>query len=89
LNFAYDPIFLGFYCFFILDVTLQNLKNFLKKNTELYIGLAGCLEDFDKLAAEFITKLPNPKTVQARGEELSKSLKAVDAQVSIAFSIKA
>lgn len=38
-----------------LDVTLENLKNFLRDNTKLYIGLPGCIVEFDKLVQSFTT----------------------------------
>lgn len=38
-----------------LDITLDNLKNFLRENTRLYIGLPGCIHEFDKLVDNFPT----------------------------------
>lgn len=37
------------------DVTLDNLKNFVRENTKLYIGLPGCIHEFDKLVRSFTT----------------------------------
>ncbi|RZC36424.1 ERp29 N domain containing protein [Asbolus verrucosus] len=33
---------------------LDNLRNLIRDNTDIYIGLPGCLEKFDKLAVEFV-----------------------------------
>jgi endoplasmic reticulum protein 29 len=63
-------------------VTADNLKTFLRQNTGLYIGLAGCLENFDKLAAAFIQALPNAKAEHAKAKELAKALEANQSQVS-------
>lgn len=37
-------------------VTVDNLKNFVRKNTKLYIGLSGCIEGMDHIAASFMEK---------------------------------
>lgn len=37
-------------------VTVNSLKNFVRKNTKLYIGLSGCIEEFDQIAAEYMEK---------------------------------
>lgn len=37
-------------------VTVDSLKNFVRRNTKLYIGLSGCIEEFDVLAAEFMSR---------------------------------
>jgi endoplasmic reticulum protein 29 len=63
-------------------VTTDNLKSFLRENTGLYIGLAGCLENFDKLATAFIQALPNAKAELAKAKELVKELEANQPQVS-------
>lgn len=36
------------------EVTVDNLKNFVRTNTKLYIGLSGCVEEFDRIAGEFM-----------------------------------
>lgn len=36
------------------EFTANNLKRFLRSKSGVYIGLPGCLESFDKLAAEFV-----------------------------------
>lgn len=49
-----------------LDITLDNLKNFLRENTRLYIGLPGCIYEFDKLVDGFTTfnKLEKENAIQ-------------------------
>ncbi|XP_055387603.1 protein windbeutel [Condylostylus longicornis] len=37
-----------------LDIKYENIKKFIKENTELYIGLDGCLKEFDDIAAKFM-----------------------------------
>lgn len=38
------------------DVTVDKLKTFIRRNTNLYIGLSGCIEEFDNIAATFMEK---------------------------------
>ncbi|GAB0098524.1 Protein windbeutel [Sergentomyia squamirostris] len=40
-----------------LPVTVDNIKSFVRQNTNLYIGLTGCLEEFDILASNFMMAL--------------------------------
>ncbi|XP_055690654.1 protein windbeutel [Lutzomyia longipalpis] len=40
-----------------LPVTKDNIKTFVRENTNLYIGLTGCLQEFDELAARFMEAL--------------------------------
>lgn len=35
------------------DFTSDNIKRFIKKKTDIYLGLPGCVEKLDKLAEEF------------------------------------
>lgn len=46
------------YNFFFLgqEITVENLKEFVRRHTDIYIGLDGCLETYDKIAKKFITK---------------------------------
>lgn len=36
------------------DFTSDNLKKFIRSKSQVYIGLPGCLEEFDKIATSFI-----------------------------------
>lgn len=48
-----------------MPVTVDNLKSFIRRNTNLYIGLSGCIEEFDQIAATFMEKFN-------RNEDLDK-----------------
>lgn len=37
---------------------MDNIKSFVREHSNLYIGLAGCLEEFDHLAGRFMEALP-------------------------------
>ncbi|XP_011201151.2 protein windbeutel [Bactrocera dorsalis] len=39
-----------------LDVTLDNLKQFVTQHTDLYIGRDGCLKDFEELVKKYANK---------------------------------
>ncbi|XP_054090150.1 protein windbeutel [Zeugodacus cucurbitae] len=39
-----------------LEVTLDNLKQFVTQHTELYIGRDGCLKDFEELVKKYANK---------------------------------
>lgn len=36
------------------EFSINNLRNFIRDNTDMYIGLPGCLEEFDNLASDFV-----------------------------------
>lgn len=38
------------------DVSVTNLKNFMRKNTKLYIGLSGSIKELDEIAGQFMEK---------------------------------
>ncbi|XP_059620237.1 protein windbeutel [Phlebotomus argentipes] len=40
-----------------LTVSAEDLKAFVRDNSDLYIGLAGCLQEFDQLAGRFMDAL--------------------------------
>lgn len=53
--------------------TVDELKQFLKDNTNIYIGLPGCLEQFDRLAMKFV-KAADKKTILAEVEQAVNNL---------------
>ncbi|KRT81122.1 hypothetical protein AMK59_5402 [Oryctes borbonicus] len=53
------------------DFTVNNLRNFVRDNADMYIGLPGCLEHFDKLAVEFVNS-PNKDEKLKEVTELSE-----------------
>lgn len=36
---------------------MENLKKFVRENSNLYIGLSGCVQEFDELAAKFVINI--------------------------------
>ncbi|GJQ72817.1 wbl [Trypoxylus dichotomus] len=68
-DFAIVKLFLGgttenIHNFTATDITITNLRNFVRDNSSMYIGLLGCLEDFDNLAAEFVKSLDNKQKLK-------------------------
>lgn len=57
------------------DFTISNLRSFLRDNVDIYIGLPGCLKNFDKLAVGF-AKGDNKKEKLKEAEELKQTLKS-------------
>ncbi|KAI4454515.1 endoplasmic reticulum protein erp29 [Holotrichia oblita] len=46
------------------EFTVNNLRNFVRDNADMYIGLPGCLEEFDILASEFTTSPDKEKKLK-------------------------
>lgn len=55
------------------DYSLSNLRSFLRDNVDIYIGLPGCLKDFDKIAVGF-AKGSNQQEKLKEAEELKQTL---------------
>lgn len=70
---------------FIFDKNLpwteENVKKFVKEHTTIYLGLPGCLEAFDKLAAKFITSKNKEKVLQ----ETENATKKLSSEVNNYF----
>ncbi|XP_054738487.1 protein windbeutel [Anastrepha obliqua] len=76
-----------------LDVTLDNLKNFVTQNTELYIGRDGCLKDFEELVKKYANKedaeqLQLIEQAEKLKQELSSESAKVSAKVYLIFMRK-
>lgn len=55
------------------DYSLSNLRSFLRDNVDIYIGLPGCLKDFDKIAVGF-AKGSNQQEKLKEAEQLKQTL---------------
>jgi len=56
------------------EVAVDLLSNFVRKNSGIYTGASGTLEEFDSLAAEFVCSAENRKSVIAKAKEKVKKL---------------
>lgn len=39
------------------EISVENLKQFVRQNSNVYIGLEGCLQEFDVLAQQFAAEV--------------------------------
>lgn len=70
-------------------VTGDNLKNFIRENTNLYIGLSGCDEELDKIAASFMEKFNRNEFVDVnRLIERTEELLATKTSDQVKLSLK-
>lgn len=54
------------------EISVDNLKQFVREHTTLYIGLNGCIREFDEIAGRFV-KAPDAATIEA-SEKLIEGL---------------
>lgn len=52
------------------EYTLDNIKRFVKMNSQIYLGAPGCLESYDKLAINFLNDKDNRLAIKADAEIL-------------------
>lgn len=50
----------------------ENLKKFIRDHTNIYLGLPGCLEAFDKLAMKFVASKNKETVLDETENEISK-----------------
>lgn len=55
------------------EFTQDNLRNFIRDNTDIYIGLPGCLEEYDKIAIKFASANNREKHLK-EAEKLTEKL---------------
>ncbi|KAK4878309.1 hypothetical protein RN001_010815 [Aquatica leii] len=51
---------------------LDNLRTFIKTNSDVYIGLPGCLEEYDKIASKFVVSSNKEEVVKDAEKLLEK-----------------
>lgn len=56
------------------DFTISNLRTFLRDNVDIYIGLPGCLKDFDRIAVGFAKSSGQEEKIK-EAEKLKQALK--------------
>lgn len=59
---------------FFLDTewTADSIRKFVRQNSRLYIGLAGCVREFDELARRFAVEFDTPSASATILEETKK-----------------
>lgn len=57
--------------------TADNLRKFIRQNSDLYLGLAGCLKEFDELAMKFIKESSSGDEQKNVINEAEKALEKV------------
>lgn len=57
-----------------VEFSIDNLRNLIRDNTDIYIGLPGCLEEYDKLAIKFSSS-GNKEPILKESESLLVKLK--------------
>uniref|UniRef100_A0A182RHL4 Endoplasmic reticulum resident protein 29 n=1 Tax=Anopheles funestus TaxID=62324 RepID=A0A182RHL4_ANOFN len=62
------------------EVTSENLRKFLKRNTDLYIGLPGCVQLLDELAQKFMATddATERQAIMAEVERAEQGTEALD-----------
>ncbi|XP_030756553.1 endoplasmic reticulum resident protein 29 [Sitophilus oryzae] len=67
--------------------TADEIKKFIREHSNIYLGLQGCIERFDRLAAEFAASSNKKEIIQKAETELSK-LKRESEKKSAAVYVK-
>ncbi|XP_069964488.1 protein windbeutel [Bactrocera oleae] len=68
-----------------LDVTLDNLKQFVTQHTDLYIGRDGCLKDFEELVKKYANKVDAEQVALiAKAEQMLQSLEGDETKTASA-----
>lgn len=66
------------------DWNLDKLRNLVNDNTDIYVGLPGCLEEFDKLAYDFVRSGNKKKLLEETESEVEK-VKEEDTTSAVAY----
>ncbi|KAK5638391.1 hypothetical protein RI129_012686 [Pyrocoelia pectoralis] len=62
---------------------IDDFRHFLRDNTNIYIGLPGCIESFDKLAQEFVVASNKEKKLKEAEKMLETQQEGSTAQIYI------
>lgn len=57
-----------------MDVRTEELKQFVRRHSQIYIGLTGCIKEFDEIANEFV----NNYSTKAYELALEKANRLID-----------
>lgn len=58
------------------NVTVENLRQFVRRHSNVYMALKGCLQVFDELATEFVRAVQGAESTQS--EQLAKILQRAE-----------
>lgn len=58
------------------DITTDNLRQFVRRHSNVYLALKGCLQQFDGLAADFV------KTAQFDTSQLNQKIAKAEEEIA-------
>lgn len=67
--------------------TVENLQNLIRDNTDVYIGLKGCLEKYDKIAMNFVSEKNKEKKLKEIESLVFKEKHDVSLYIIILYQI--
>lgn len=60
-----------------MEVKTEELKQFVRRHSQVYIGLAGCIKEFDEIANEFVNHY-STKAFELAMEKANQLIDAYD-----------
>lgn len=67
-----------------MEVKTEELKQFVRRHSQIYIGLTGCIKEFDEIASEFINNY-SAKAYEIAMEKANKLIEGYDDEKVIFF----